>query len=147
MASPTYDALIIGGGPAGSSAALTLVRQRHTVLLFDTGKYRFSPSLYLHGCSGSDHQTPTELIQNAHNECEKYEDFNLKHAEIVALKKINDDNVFEAKDKDGNAYRGRKVILANGVSSVFPQIEGYEICWGKGMSVLTPDRPRSLMNN
>ena len=134
MASTTYDVLIIGGGPAGTSAALTLVRQRHTVLLFDTCKYRCSPSYYLHGLSGSDHQIPAELIEKAHKECEKYKDLNLKEAEIVEIKKIDDENVFEAKDKDGNVYRGRKVVLANGVSSVFPQVEGYELLGQRNVS-------------
>lgn len=37
---PTYDAIIVGGGPAGLSAASALGRVRRSALLFDSGVYR-----------------------------------------------------------------------------------------------------------
>lgn len=36
---PTYDVLIIGGGPAGLSAASALGRVQRTALLIDSGVY------------------------------------------------------------------------------------------------------------
>jgi hypothetical protein len=45
----SYDAIIVGGGPAGLSAALLLGRCRRTVLLCDTGRPRNAASRALHG--------------------------------------------------------------------------------------------------
>ena len=44
-----YDAVLIGGGPAGLSAALLLGRCRRTVLLLDSGTYRTAAAAHLHG--------------------------------------------------------------------------------------------------
>jgi thioredoxin reductase len=133
VASPTVDVLIIGGGVAGSSAALTVIRQRHTAIMFDTSRYRFDNSYYLHALVDQEHVSPKDLITKTHKELEQFNGFTLKNTEITKLEKNGDH--FTATDKDGKNYRGKKVILAHGVATLYPQIEGYGDCWGKGMCV------------
>lgn len=51
---PTYDAIIIGGGPAGLSALSGLARVRRKVLLIDSGEYRNAPTRHMHDVIGFD---------------------------------------------------------------------------------------------
>jgi thioredoxin reductase len=44
-----YDVFIVGGGPAGLSAALTLGRARKRVLLSDSGPRRNAAAEHVHG--------------------------------------------------------------------------------------------------
>lgn len=48
------DALIIGGGPSGLSAASGLARVRRTALLVDSGEYRNSKGRHMHDVIGLD---------------------------------------------------------------------------------------------
>lgn len=125
------DVLIIGGGPSGLSAALTLVRQNHTVILFDVDEGRAGASKCLHGQTGWDHRTPAEYIKFARNELKPYKCFAVNDVEATSLTQIG--GGFQVIDKTGADYKGKKVILANGVISVFPEIPGYVDSWGKGM--------------
>lgn len=51
---PTYDAIIIGGGPAGLSALSGLARVRRKALLIDSGEYRNAPTRHMHDVIGFD---------------------------------------------------------------------------------------------
>lgn len=49
-----YDAIIVGGGPAGLSALSGLARVRRKVLLIDSGVYRNGPTRHMHDVLGFD---------------------------------------------------------------------------------------------
>lgn len=49
-----YDAIIVGGGPAGLSALSALARVRRNVLLIDSGEYRNQPTRHMHDVIGFD---------------------------------------------------------------------------------------------
>ncbi|GAB0132988.1 hypothetical protein EsDP_00001408 [Epichloe bromicola] len=49
-----YDAIIVGGGPAGLSALSGLARVRRKVLLIDSGVYRNGATRHMHDVIGSD---------------------------------------------------------------------------------------------
>ena len=57
----TYDVLIIGGGPAGLSAALALGRARRAVLLVDGGPRRNAAATHVHNFLTRDGTPPAEL--------------------------------------------------------------------------------------
>jgi len=57
----TYDAVIVGTGPAGLSAALTLGRERRTTLLIDGGPGRNAPSDGVHNFLTRDGIAPDDL--------------------------------------------------------------------------------------
>jgi len=51
---PPFDAVIVGGGPAGLSALSGLARVRRRVLLIDSGEYRNAPTRHMHDVLGFD---------------------------------------------------------------------------------------------
>lgn len=52
--STDYEVIIVGGGPAGLSAASGLARVRRNVLLIDSGEYRNAPTRHVHDVIGFD---------------------------------------------------------------------------------------------
>lgn len=66
--SSTVDALIIGGGPAGLTAALTLARQVKTAIVFDNGTYRNKRSNDMHMVIAADSLGPDVYRTKAREE-------------------------------------------------------------------------------
>jgi thioredoxin reductase len=56
------DAVVVGGGAAGLSAALTLARARRRVTVVDAGAPRNAPASGVHGLLALDGLSPLELL-------------------------------------------------------------------------------------
>lgn len=133
--SSSADVLIIGAGPAGLAAALTLARQQQTSIIFDAGTYRNDPADFMHLLPGFDHIKPSDFRTQANqNLLDNYPAEISIHREVV-VKAEKDDSSAEISvtGQSGQSWTGKKLILANGVEDIFPEIDGYAECWGKGM--------------
>ena len=78
-----YDAIVVGGGPAGLSAALWLGRCRRRVLVCDTGQPRNAASHALHGFLGHDGIDPGELRGIGRDQLRQYETVELRDVEVA----------------------------------------------------------------
>lgn len=129
-----YDVLIIGGGPAGLSAALGLARQTYSALVFDSQNYRNAPTSHMHNVVTWDHRPPAEFRAAARENIQsRYNSISFKNTtiEVVARK---DDGTFEAIDNEKVKYQGKKLVLATGVSDMLPEdIKGFRDLWGKSI--------------
>ena len=130
-----YDALVIGGGPAGLSASLALARVCRTSLLFDSGSYRNVGSKAMHTFLSRDGIPPDEFRAIARAQIlEKYSaQVTFRQTKVVkAVKKeiLEGYKGFELTDQEGVVWRGRKLVLATGTEDLLPtDIEGYEANW------------------
>ncbi|MCJ1313956.1 hypothetical protein MMC25_007636 [Agyrium rufum] len=86
MASPV-DILIIGGSPAGLTAATTLVRQSHTAIVFDAGTHRNDKEYRMHMVAIRDHKLPKEFREEARKELDHYGTVRSEDKAIASVKK------------------------------------------------------------
>jgi thioredoxin reductase len=130
------DVLIIGGGPAGLSAATALARQLYTAVVFDSGVYRNARATHMHAVPTWDHRDPADFRAAARADLlARYDTIRFEQTSVSAVRRT-DDGRFEATDANGIAWRGRKLVLATGVRDVYPDIPGYDDLWGRGLYVL-----------
>lgn len=134
-----YDALIIGAGPAGLSTAGHLVRSAFSAIVFDSGRYRNALAPSVHGIPGWDQESPTTIRDRMKSDLlDRYSEYiTIEEAEIEAVKNVSKPgrSLFVATNTKGREWRGRKVVLATGVSDLLPTqtILGYDACWVKGI--------------
>ena len=128
-----YDVLIVGGGPAGLTAAVYALRAGKTVLVIEKagfgGQIAFSPkvenipgTILISGAEFAE-----KLIEQAMN---LGADVELET--VTALQKQGD--VFQVSTEDGKVYEGKTVILATGVKHRMLGLPGEEELVGKGIS-------------
>lgn len=122
-----YDAIIIGGGPAGLQAALTLGRMHRRTLLLDSGTYRNGTVRHAHNLLTNDGRDPAELRRLGRAEVAAYETVEIRDA--VADDVVRNDEVLSVV-VGGETLTARAVILATGVVDELPAIPGLAEQWG-----------------
>ena len=127
----THEVIIVGGGPAGLSAALLLGRCRRNVVVCDAGEPRNRPSHGLHGFLGHDGIQPRELLRIGREQLRQYDSVSIRDVAVTDVRRV--DGGFEVALADGARLRARKVLLATGVVDHLPEIEGFEALYGRSI--------------
>jgi len=116
----TYDALILGGGPAGLSAAVYLGRFTRSVLVLDAGAGRSSFSQVNENYLGfPDGVTTRELRQLGRKQAERF-GVEFKEARVERVERTPSGN-FRAFTTEGT-YDGRTLLFATGVTDIWPDV-------------------------
>jgi thioredoxin reductase len=128
---PPIDVIVIGGGPAGWSAALLLGRARRGVLLIDDGQPRNRASPAVHAFLTREGTPPLELLSQASSEALKYPSVQARRGRVAGVSR--DPGGFHVTVDDGTRYQSRKILLATGVVDELPPIAGIERCYGRSV--------------
>lgn len=127
--SQTFDAVVIGGGPAGLSAALALGRAVRRVLLLACGQGRNAPAQAAHNVFTRDGTSPGELLRIGREQLSPY---GVVIREECATDVRPADSVYVVAFS-GNEVRARGIVVATGVRDVLPDLPGFRELWGRGV--------------
>lgn len=128
-----YDIIVVGGGPAGLTAAIYGLRAGKTVLVIEKGGFggqiAFSPKVenipgtkVISGAEFADQLTDQAMSLGADVELEK----------VTKVEK--DGDVFKVYTEEESAFEGKTVILAVGVKHRTLGLEGEQELIGSGIS-------------
>ena len=128
-----HDIIIVGGGPAGMTAAVYGLRAGKTVLVIEKagfgGQIAFSPKVenipgtkVISGAEFADQLTDQVMSLGADVELEK----------VIKVEK--DGDIFRVFTEEESVYEGRTVILALGVKHRMLGLPGEEELIGNGIS-------------
>ena len=154
-----YDAIIIGGGPAGLTCAIFLGRYRRPVLLIDGGKPRNYATEGIHGFLGQHGIPPAELLARGRAEAEEC-GVEIRDGQVSKVEKVGD--AFEVTVVSSSVPRvprgsselsrpevprgteepeeprnspavltARRIVLAYGVRDTLPDIPDVERYYGR----------------
>ncbi|HYW50720.1 MAG TPA: NAD(P)/FAD-dependent oxidoreductase [Gemmatimonadaceae bacterium] len=135
-----YDIGIVGGGPAGLSAAIWSARYGRSVVLVDSGDPRSWESRGVNGFLGHPEIRPADLRGKGREELRSYA-VTLIDAAVL---RIETDGVVDPESgeplflfaiEQARSVRARRVLLAIGMRDVWPDIPGLARVYGANAHV------------
>ena len=127
-----YDVIIIGGGPAGLSAALILTRARRRVLVVDAHAQRNAKAGHMHGYLSRDGMPPMELLEAGRDEV-------LSYGGVIvtdfAEKVERTDSGFTVSLASGCVPTARQLLVTTGLTDVLPDLPGVSELWAADVHV------------
>ncbi len=124
----TYDVVVVGGGAAGLSGALALVRARRSVLVVDAGQPRNAPAGHVHNYLAAEGTPPAELLATGRDEVTRY------GGDIVAGRveaAAGQGDGFLVTLDGGRSVRARRLLVTTGLVDELPDVPGVAERWGR----------------
>lgn len=128
-----YDAIIVGGGPAGLSAAIYLARAKYKVLVMEKEKFggQITITAEIVNYPGVEHASGSSLTESMRIQAERFgAEFML--AEVVSMKA--DGKLKTITTADGREYRTVGIVLALGASPRQVGFTGEQEYKGRGVA-------------
>lgn len=126
----TYDAIIIGGGPAGLTCAIYLARYRRPVLLLDDDHPRNEAAQGIHGFLGHHDIAPRELRARGRAEAIA-NGAEIAEERAAKIEKVGD--IFEVTTNANRTLCARRIVLAYGVRDTLPDIPELTSYYGRSV--------------
>ncbi|MBH0129568.1 NAD(P)/FAD-dependent oxidoreductase [Salinibacterium sp. NK8237] len=142
-----WDVVIVGGGPAGLSAALNLARARRRTLVLDSNRPRNSATFHSHGFLSRDGISPLELRKMGREELEQYPNVSFERTIVEGIEPLAAADVEDAGSAvegaasatvgagfmvthRGGAVTTRTVLIATGLREVLPKLPTLRAFYG-----------------
>jgi thioredoxin reductase len=122
-----YDVVVVGGGAAGLSAALVLVRARRTVAVVDAGGPRNAPAAHMHGFLSRDGMSPRDLLTAGRSEVAGY------GGRLIDDTVVGVEPGFHVRLASGSPLRARRILVATGLCDELPDVPGVRERWGRDL--------------
>lgn len=130
-----YQVVVIGGGAAGLSAAVTLGRALRSVLVIDAGEPRNAPAAGVHGFLSRDGIDPRELLDMGREEARGYGVDFIAGVAVAARSTAGAEKgaelSFDVELADGRTVKARRILVTTGLTDVLPDIDGIRERWGR----------------
>ncbi|MBB6345555.1 NAD(P)/FAD-dependent oxidoreductase [Nonomuraea muscovyensis] len=125
-----YEVVVVGGGAAGLSGALTLSRARRSVLVIDAGSPRNAPADGVHVYLGHEGTPPARLLATGRAEVAGYGG-EIVTGEVVSAERLAAGGDFRVVLGDGSAVRADRLLVTTGLVDELPDVPGLAERWGR----------------
>jgi thioredoxin reductase len=130
-----YDVVIVGGGPAGLSAAILLGRARRKVVIIDSGEPRNQRARQVNGYLGLSDASPAALRAKGEQQARE---FGVQFIDGVVTsasgsterKSDTMPTIFQVELQEGTELFARKLVFATGIRDQVPNVAGLIECYG-----------------
>ena len=126
------DVVVIGGGPAGMSAALVAGRGRNDVLLIDEEKPRNAVTNESHAFLTRDGITPEDFRKKGRRDLLKYPTITIQNERIASIAR-NKDGSFQLTTSSEDIIHTKNVVLATGLTETLPNVKDIENYYGSSI--------------
>ena len=125
-----YDVIIVGGGPAGLSAALALGRARKRVLLCDSGPRRNAAAEQIHNFVTRDGTPPNEFRRIGREQLTHYPNVETRDERASSITGAR--GAFRVA-LGSEVVAARRVLLCMGMVDETLPVEGFRELWGQSI--------------